>query len=108
LKSRLDRAMATTRRKVSIMATASPLPVNGRVPVVRRVRRRSAKRRTGLQVAQSRGPEHLAWYAGITVMALFEVIEWPVALIIAVGHEIAHRSRSKALRELGEGIEAGG
>jgi hypothetical protein len=108
LKSRLDRAMATTRRKVSIMATASPLPVNGRVPVVRRARRRSAKRRTGLHVAQSRGPEHLAWYAGITVMALFEVIEWPVALIIAVGHEIAHRSRSKALRELAEGIEAGG
>jgi len=25
-----------------------------------------------------------------------------------VGHEIAHRSRSKALRELAEGIEAGG
>jgi len=42
------------------------------------------------------------------VMALLEVIEWPVALVIAVGHEIAHRSRSKALRELAEGIEAGG
>jgi hypothetical protein len=113
LKSRLDRAMATTRRKVSITATASTLPANGRVPTVRRptvrrVKRPSGKRRSGLHVAQSRGPEHLAWYAGITVMALFEVIEWPVALVIAVGHEIAHRSRSKALRELAEGIEAGG
>jgi hypothetical protein len=99
--------MATTRRKMSITATASPLPANGRAPTVRRVKRRSAKRRSGLDIAHSRGPEHLAWYAGITVMALLEVIEWPVAIAIAVGHEIAHRSRSKALRELAEGIEAG-
>jgi len=41
-------------------------------------------------------------------MALFEVIEWPVALVIAVGHEIAHRARTRAIRELAEGIEAGG
>jgi len=41
-------------------------------------------------------------------MALFDVIEWPVALVIAVGHEIAHRARHKAIRELAEGIEAGG
>jgi hypothetical protein len=39
-------------------------------------------------------------------MALLEVIEWPVAIVIAVGHEIAHRSRNKALRELAKGIEA--
>jgi hypothetical protein len=106
LKSRLDITMATTRRKVSTTATASTLPANG--VTVRRVKRRSAERRSGLHVTQSRGPEHLAWYAGITVMALLEVIEWPVAIVIAVGHEIAHRSRSKALRELADGIEAGG
>jgi hypothetical protein len=41
-------------------------------------------------------------------MALLEVIEWPVAVVIAVGHEIAHRARSRALREFAEGIEAGG
>jgi predicted membrane protein len=51
---------------------------------------------------------HVAWYVGVTVMALFEVIEWPLAIVIAVGHEIAHRSRSKALRELADGIEAAG
>jgi len=41
-------------------------------------------------------------------MALFEVVEWPIAIVIAVGHEIAHRSRNRGLRELAEGIEAGG
>jgi hypothetical protein len=93
---------------MSLPPTALPSqPTNGRVPVVRSVKRRRPKpRRTS--VAQPHAPEHLAWYAGLTVMALFEVIEWPVAIVIAVGHEIAHRARSKAVRELAEGIEAGG
>ena len=88
--------------------TARPAsPTNGRSPVVRSVKRRNVKRRPRVSGAHSRGPEHVAWYAGLVVMALFEVIEWPVAIVIAVGHEIAHRSRSKALRELAQGIEAG-
>lgn len=41
-------------------------------------------------------------------MAVFEVIDWPVAIMIGLGHEIAHRARTQALRELAEGIEAGG
>jgi hypothetical protein len=40
-------------------------------------------------------------------MAVLEVIEWPIALVIAAGHEISHRARTRALRELAEGIEAG-
>ena len=52
-------------------------------------------------------PERLAWYAGLGVMAVVEVIEWPLALVIAVGHELAYRARTRALRELAEGIEAG-
>jgi len=75
---------------------------------VRRGVKRSAKRRSRVPVADSRSPEHLAWYVGLTVMALFEVVEWPIAIVIAVGHEIAHRSRNRGLRELAEGIEAGG
>jgi hypothetical protein len=41
-------------------------------------------------------------------MAVFEVVDWPVAIVIAVGHEITQRARARALRELAEGIEAGG
>jgi hypothetical protein len=72
------------------------------------VKRRIAKRRSRIPVPDSRDPGHVAWYVGVTVMALLEVIEWPLAIVIAVGHEIAHRSRNKALRELAEGIEAAG
>jgi hypothetical protein len=40
-------------------------------------------------------------------MAVFELVDWPVAIIIAVGHEITHRAHAHVLRELAEGIEAG-
>ena len=40
-------------------------------------------------------------------MAALEIIDWPVAIVIGIGHEIHHRARSRALRELTEGIEAG-
>lgn len=52
-------------------------------------------------------PERLAWYGGLAVMAILEIIEWPLALVIAAGHELSHRARARALRELAEGIEAG-
>jgi hypothetical protein len=41
-------------------------------------------------------------------MAALEVIDWPIAIVLAAGYEIAHRARVEALRELAEGIEAGG
>jgi hypothetical protein len=30
--------------------------------------------------------DHLAFYAGIGVLAALEIVEWPVALVIATGH----------------------
>jgi len=41
-------------------------------------------------------------------MAALEVIDWPVAIVIGIGHELAHRARTRAVRELGSGIEAAG
>ena len=73
------------------------------------IRRMSKAQLTnGRASLEAHTPEHLAWYAGLTLMALVEIIEWPVAVAIAVGHEIAHRSRNRALREFAEGVEAGG
>ncbi len=50
---------------------------------------------------------NLAWYAGLGVMAAIEVIEWPLAILMMLGHEIAHRAHSEALRDFAEGVEAG-
>ena len=49
----------------------------------------------------------LGWYAGLAVMAIFEVIEWPLVIVMMLGHEIAHRALSEALRDFAEGVEAG-
>ena len=49
----------------------------------------------------------VGWYAGLAVMAIFEVIEWPLAIVMMVGHEIAHRTHTQALRHFAEGVESG-
>ncbi len=51
--------------------------------------------------------QSLAWLAGLGAMAAIEVIEWPLALIVAAGHVIATQSESPAVREAVEGAESG-
>jgi hypothetical protein len=86
----------------------------GRVAETRRqqARRRQpaarprARVRSGSASHNQHVDQRLAWYLGLGLMAVFEMIDWPVAIVIAIGHEIAHRARTQALRELAEGIEA--
>ncbi|MCA1008266.1 hypothetical protein LCL87_21365 [Rhodococcus hoagii] len=51
-------------------------------------------------------PEQLAYLAALGLLAAFEVIDWPVALAIAVGHALAEDQRHKGLREVGEALES--
>lgn len=64
---------------------AIQLPVLGRVTVPR--------------------PEQLAYYGGLAALAAFELIDWPVALVIGTGHILASNHRSQLLEELGEALE---
>ncbi len=50
-------------------------------------------------------PEQLAYYGGLAALAALELIEWPVALVIAAGHLMASNHHNKILEELGEAIE---
>ncbi len=50
-------------------------------------------------------PEQLAYYGGLAALAAFELIDWPVALVIAAGHIMANNHHNKILEELGEAIE---
>jgi hypothetical protein len=50
-------------------------------------------------------PEQLAYYGGLAALAAFELIDWPVALVIAAGHLLAANHRNKLLEELGEAME---
>ncbi len=49
--------------------------------------------------------DQLAFLAGVGLMAAFDIIEWPVALAIAVGHQLAHSRHGEVLREFGEALE---
>jgi hypothetical protein len=50
-------------------------------------------------------PEALAYYGGLVALAALELIDWPVAVVIAAGHLLAANHHNKLLEELGEAIE---
>ncbi|CAM5283270.1 MULTISPECIES: hypothetical protein [Streptomyces] len=49
--------------------------------------------------------EQLCFLAGVGLLAVVGIIEWPVAAAIAIGHGLAHSQHGKALREFGEALE---
>jgi hypothetical protein len=50
-------------------------------------------------------PQELAYYGGLAALAAVEIIEWPIALILATGHALAHNHTSLVARELGEALD---
>ncbi|WP_234382797.1 hypothetical protein [Streptomyces dysideae] len=50
-------------------------------------------------------PEQLAFLVGVGVLAAFEILEWPVAVVLGVGHQLAHSHHGRVLREFGEALE---
>lgn len=51
--------------------------------------------------------QSVAWLAGLGAMAAIELIEWPLALIVAAGHIVATQTESPTVREAVEGAESG-
>src|SRR6267143_5924466 len=98
-------------------APAPPLPKPSRPPRrpgTTRNRRRAVTQRRGTpgrhsptRATTQRPHSRLAWYTGLAVMAVLEVIEWPLVIVLVLGHEIAHRAHNEALRNFAEGVEAG-
>ncbi|OBC10539.1 hypothetical protein A5784_36580 [Mycobacterium sp. 852013-50091_SCH5140682] len=50
-------------------------------------------------------PERLVYYGAVAVLAAAEIIEWPVALLLGVGHALADNHHSKVAQELGSALE---
>ncbi|WP_214370393.1 hypothetical protein [Pseudonocardia sp. H11422] len=50
-------------------------------------------------------PEKLAFYAGLGLLAVCEVVEWPVVLIMAAGHVLADQQHFRLARGVGEALE---
>ncbi len=52
-----------------------------------------------------RDPKPWPITAVLAALAAFELIDWPVAVVIAAGHLLASNHHNKLLEELGEAIE---
>ncbi|MBV8930660.1 MAG: hypothetical protein JO152_16180 [Mycobacteriaceae bacterium] len=50
-------------------------------------------------------PDRLAFYAGLAALAAFSLLDWPVAVVLAVGHALSENHHSRVARELGEVLE---
>ena len=50
-------------------------------------------------------PEQLAFYATLGVLAAAEIIDWPVALVVAAGHLLVHDEHNRIAQEIGEALE---
>jgi hypothetical protein len=50
-------------------------------------------------------PEQLAFYGALGALAAVELIEWPVALVLGVGHALMQNEHSRVAQEVGEALE---
>ena len=50
-------------------------------------------------------PEELAYYVGLAVLAAAEIIDWPVALVLAAGHALNYSHHSRVANELGDALD---
>jgi hypothetical protein len=47
----------------------------------------------------------VAYYGGVVVLAAVGLIEWPVAILLGLGHQLAASSHFKSLRAFGQALE---
>jgi hypothetical protein len=52
-------------------------------------------------------PEQVAFIGGVAVLAVIGVLEWPVALLLGVGHGLATNAHRKVVRAFGQALEEG-
>ena len=49
--------------------------------------------------------DHLVWYGSVAALTAVELIEWPIALVLAVGKILADDRTHRTVRAFGEALE---
>lgn len=52
------------------------------------------------------GP-HMAWYAGVATLAVLEVVEWPIAILMVTAKALSDSSHHQLLSQFGDALEQG-
>jgi hypothetical protein len=50
-------------------------------------------------------PQRLAFYGGVAALAAFGLVDWPVAIVLGIGHLLAEDHQHRCLDEFGEALE---
>jgi hypothetical protein len=50
-------------------------------------------------------PEEVAFIGGVAALAVVGLLEWPVAVLLGVGHALGTSRRNKVVRSFGEALE---
>ncbi len=50
--------------------------------------------------------DEIAFLGGVAALTLLGILEWPIALLVGVGHALALSHRNKVLHAFGEALEA--
>jgi len=50
-------------------------------------------------------PEHLAYYGVLGGLAAVEIIDWPIALVLAAGHALTQQHQSRFAEDVGEALQ---
>ena len=51
--------------------------------------------------------ERLAFYGGLALLAAFGIVDWPVAVVLGIGHILAEDHHHKLLAEFGDALADG-
>jgi hypothetical protein len=58
----------------------------------------------GLGTVRLPEPERLAFYGGLFALAAFGVLDWPVAIVLGIGHVLAEQHRHRFVEDFGEAL----
>ena len=99
--SRTDASGTTPPSALSPITT----PSGPRAAAERAVSNNSVTIHIGGQRLELPPLENLAFLVGLGAVVALDLLEWPVALAIGIGHQLAHSNHGKVLREFGEALE---
>jgi hypothetical protein len=102
-------ASATTASATTTPATPTAAPLAGSpAAAARRVITANTMHLTlpfGLGEVTLPAPQRLAWYGGVVAIAALELIDWPIAIVLLVGHALAEDHHHRVLQDFGEALE---
>jgi hypothetical protein len=50
-------------------------------------------------------PQHMAWYAGVGALAVLEIIDWPIAVVLAIGKALADDRGNRTVEAFGRALD---